>query len=56
MNTSQKGDGGSPFYEIIAQKIFRFTNDGFPKDYKYILWRYSNNMKRNRDWQVFTPQ
>merc|ERR1712083_443690 len=23
--------GGSPFYEVISQKIFFFTNDGFPK-------------------------
>ena len=21
--------GGSPFYEVISQKIFNFTNDGF---------------------------
>ena len=21
---------GSPFYEVISQKIFNFTNDGFP--------------------------
>ena len=26
----QQGVGGSPFYEVISQKIFFFTNDGFP--------------------------
>ena len=25
------GRGGSSFYEVISQKIFFFTNDGFPK-------------------------
>ena len=24
------GRGGSPFYEVISQKIFFFTNEGFP--------------------------
>ena len=24
------GTGGSPIYEVISQKIFNFTNDGFP--------------------------
>ena len=26
------GGLGAPFYEIILQKIFNFTSDGFPKD------------------------
>ena len=25
---------GSPFYEVISQKIFNFTNDGFLNEYK----------------------
>ena len=25
-----RGGGGSPFYEVISQKIFFFTNEGFP--------------------------
>merc|ERR1712020_474022 len=29
--------GGSPFYEVVSQKIFFFTNDGFPKLWP-ILW------------------
>ena len=24
------GRGGSPFYDVISQKIFNFTKDGFP--------------------------
>ena len=26
------GTGGGPFYEVISQKIFNLTNDGFPYD------------------------
>ena len=28
-----RGGGGSPFYEVISQKIFFFTIDGFPKQH-----------------------
>ena len=25
------GQGGSPFYDVISQKIFNLSEDGFPK-------------------------
>ena len=27
------GWGGSPFYEVISQKIFNLTRDGFPNNF-----------------------
>ena len=30
IGTSEKGDRGGPFYEVISQKIFNLSDDGFP--------------------------